>query len=445
MNNAISPYSWWGVGCQCASAQGPVVFSGNEFSFNTGPNEGYGVGTGLNVTNAYWNKIKISGNIFRENINQWFGGGLYSWNCYDLIVQNNIFDGNLSRSGGAVGINIPASGDLWRPVFINNTFVNNSASFRGGAIHLNCESNLPVIINSVFHNNSSPTANNISFVGSTDPFYLSYCDIDTAQISGPWTGIGSINEDPQFCAGDIMCHLTAGSPCINTGVNQLEIDGVTYYSPSYDFDGELRPDPVSFAVDMGADEFWGMPDPPIALHPNTIGPDFFEARWDSSVLAMGYYLDVAFDASFSNMVPGYTNLDVGNNNSYSVESLQPVDYYYRVRAYNTMFTSEHSNVIAVLTVGIPQLEIGNRKSEITIYPNPFTHQITIEFELTTKSLVTLQVFNHLGQLIDEMANETMEAGTHRINRGTIGLPAGVYYCRLIAGKQTYSGKIFKNH
>jgi hypothetical protein len=445
MNTAISPYSWWGVGCQCAHAQGPVTFTGNEFSLNTGSSEGYGVGTGLNITYAYWNKISISGNIFRENINQWFGGGFYSRDNFNLTVQNNIFDGNQSRSGGAVGINIPASVDLWRPVFINNTFVNNSTFFRGGAIHMNCQSNLPIFINSVFHNNSSPLANNISFEGSTNPIHISFCAIDTIQISGPWTGEGNFSADPEFIPGDPLYHLGLTSPCKNAGTPSLEVDGTVYYAPLTDFDGETRPDPQYNLFDVGADERWEVPPAPVALTPELIGEDYFIAQWEPVSLAMGYFLDMAYDASFSNMVPGYDNLDVGGSTSYTVENLEPVDYYYRVRSYNALFTSENSNVIDVLTVGIPQSKIKNRKSEIAIFPNPFTRQTTIGFTLQQSGHVQLAIYNQMGKQVAVLMDEYKPAGLHEVSWNAAGMPAGIYLCRLNTGQQIYSCKIIKYH
>jgi phosphodiesterase/alkaline phosphatase D-like protein len=62
-------------------------------------------------------------------------------------------------------------------------------------------------------------------------------------------------------------------------------------------------------------------------------------------------MDVATDSSFTNYVPGYFNLNVGNTLSHSVAGLSPsTPYYYRVRAYNGNGTSGNSNVVSVTTL-----------------------------------------------------------------------------------------------
>jgi hypothetical protein len=48
------------------------------------------------------------------------------------------------------------------------------------------------------------------------------------------------------------------------------------------------------------------------------------------------------------------------------------------------------------------------------YPNPFSQETTIDFELTENSQVTLKVFNMMGEEICELVNEEMEAGIHSV-------------------------------
>jgi hypothetical protein len=76
----------------------------------------------------------------------------------------------------------------------------------------------------------------------------------------------------------------------------------------------------------------------------------FTANWSTVNGATGYRLDVATNNSFTNYVPGYADLNVGNVTNKNVTGLAArTTYYYRVRAYNGSGTSLNSNVVQVKT------------------------------------------------------------------------------------------------
>ena len=75
----------------------------------------------------------------------------------------------------------------------------------------------------------------------------------------------------------------------------------------------------------------------------------FTAKWDSASNATKYYLDVATDSSFENMLTGYSNRDVENVTEYKVEGLTTgTTYYYRVRSANKAGQSLSSTVRTVV-------------------------------------------------------------------------------------------------
>jgi hypothetical protein len=80
----------------------------------------------------------------------------------------------------------------------------------------------------------------------------------------------------------------------------------------------------------------------------------FTANWASSTLASGYFLDVASDNAFANILTGYNNLNVGNNTSAIVSGLNiGTNYYYRVRGYNACGTGTSNSFTTVMTTPIP--------------------------------------------------------------------------------------------
>jgi hypothetical protein len=69
------------------------------------------------------------------------------------------------------------------------------------------------------------------------------------------------------------------------------------------------------------------------------------------------------------------------------------------------------------------------------YPNPFNPTTTIQFDLASKSKVTLEVYNVLGQSIRTLVNGILGAGNHTViwnatdNNGD-RVSSGVYFYRL---------------
>jgi hypothetical protein len=96
-------------------------------------------------------------------------------------------------------------------------------------------------------------ADDIYYPGGEDPLIVAYSDIDTNNIVGSWTGEGNINSDPDFQEGDSLRHLNGGSPCQDSGIESLEVNGIVYSCPDHDYEGDPRPAPWG-GPDMGADE-----------------------------------------------------------------------------------------------------------------------------------------------------------------------------------------------
>ncbi len=66
------------------------------------------------------------------------------------------------------------------------------------------------------------------------------------------------------------------------------------------------------------------------------------------------------------------------------------------------------------------------------YPNPFNPTTVIRFQLPAASLVTLKVYNILGQEVATLVNEVKQAGTGNVEWNAEGFPSGVYFYRIVA-------------
>jgi hypothetical protein len=77
------------------------------------------------------------------------------------------------------------------------------------------------------------------------------------------------------------------------------------------------------------------------------------------------------------------------------------------------------------------------------YPNPFNPTTTIGFDLAKEALVTVKIFNALGQeVVTLLENHYVPSGTEEIPFDASGLPSGVYYYRIIASDVDGQGIVY---
>jgi len=75
------------------------------------------------------------------------------------------------------------------------------------------------------------------------------------------------------------------------------------------------------------------------------------------------------------------------------------------------------------------------------YPNPFNPSTIIGYQLPTKALVTLKVYDVLGREVETLVNAGQTAGIHSVTFDASGLSSGVYFYRVQAGTFTETKKL----
>ncbi len=232
------------------------------------------------------------------NNNSKYGGGIMCYDNSNPEINRNLFYNNSAMNDGGVL-------EIWNncnPYVENNTFVLNSAMSNGGAVDIYDSSN-PQFINNIFRENSGNTGNQISVTSNDCNVDFEYNDIEGGEAGiGPY-GIGNgvyennIDADPMFA--DVLAlnyHLSYGSPCIDTG------DPTIF-------------DPNGTHSDMGA-YYYPVPATPVALAATEVYTNYFTANWQEAFDADEYYLDVAEDENFENIISG--NIQVVNATNYTV-------------------------------------------------------------------------------------------------------------------------------
>ncbi len=67
------------------------------------------------------------------------------------------------------------------------------------------------------------------------------------------------------------------------------------------------------------------------------------------------------------------------------------------------------------------------------YPNPFNPVTNIEFQLVKQGLVTLKVYNILGEEVSTLINKELNAGIHKYLWNASGIASGIYFYRIQSG------------
>jgi len=75
------------------------------------------------------------------------------------------------------------------------------------------------------------------------------------------------------------------------------------------------------------------------------------------------------------------------------------------------------------------------------YPNPFNPSTTIRYTLSRSTLVTLKVYNLLGEEVRVLVHGYQGAGEHSVRFDGTGLSSGVYFYRIWAGDDVKSRKL----
>jgi len=87
------------------------------------------------------------------------------------------------------------------------------------------------------------------------------------------------------------------------------------------------------------------------------------------------------------------------------------------------------SVVLSVNAGIPSPEVFELEQN---YPNPFNPTTQIRYALPQRAMVSLEVFNVLGQQAAILVNETEEKGFHEVRFDATNLASGIYFYRLKA-------------
>jgi hypothetical protein len=64
------------------------------------------------------------------------------------------------------------------------------------------------------------------------------------------------------------------------------------------------------------------------------------------------------------------------------------------------------------------------------FPNPFNPTTTIRFSITETDLITLKIYNSIGEEVAELVNQILPTGSYKLDWNAENIPSGAYFYTL---------------
>jgi len=429
-----------------------VSISHSTFLSNTSSQSGQGVNS--DNSEIFLSNITIEGD---PNNAAEFGGGIYLHHSEAHLDSVTIFNSTAEWGGGVCTEN----SNLWIDnVLIYNCQANSAGggiaqiSDEGGRIianHITISDNRAIelggggfygretdffLINSIYYINACQRGPQMFLEGGSVTISYSnvlggcgdFCNEDCELNLGP----GILVDDPEFIdANSFNYHLTDRSSCIDAG------------------DPEYPRDPDGSITDLGAFYFPHFPQIELSVEP---------IEFDRIEVGDELFADITIRNSGIDELE-IENIQIPNENFATdfdgYEIIQP-DEELEIRIiFAPIIEGEFSDYVIIesnsLTnnqVEIPvsgssfiintvekEHELTSGKFELSsISPNPFNSSTVIRYNVPSEMIVSLQIFNINGQLVDDFNNQQVSAGKHSVTWNGMGHSAGTYFVKLISGQ-----------
>jgi hypothetical protein len=107
-------------------------------------------------------------------------------------------------------------------------------------------------------------------------------------------------------------------------------------------------------------------------------------------------------------------------------------WIYRIKEVDLNGVTHYSETASMTVLAIAPAAVVTAYALEQNYPNPFNPATQIRYALRQRAVVSLEVFNTLGQIVATLVNETEETGVHEVRFDATNLASGLYFYRLRA-------------
>ena len=209
------------------------------------------------------------------------------------------------------------------------------------------------------------------------------------------------------------------------GIQDNGIDGTNITNVRFDFYTQAKTEPPVSAefklVDFGGDAYGGGNDTSHSWFMNQNSTPKIEShKWITVDLALDDLTGMTARKNLSQMVLFTLR---GGPMKYYIDNL----YFYSDQAINS---AEDYSLTHPKDLNLFQN-----------YPNPFNPNTNIQFDLPTSGYTVLKIYNSVGQLVQTLVDQNLQAGRHNYNFNANQFASGIYFYRIEFGSQIITNKM----
>lgn len=367
------------------------------------------------------------------------------------VVNNMINVGAVDETGSTYGIGLRSAQTMGNlKVYYNTIVINNNASTLtsyGVGNHTNGTGpvNIDLQNNIIINNHSGNTGSSaIGLIPVTSVLASDYNDLYSNQNLVNYQGtlyadlaawqvttqdLNSVSKSVNFVSATDL-HLTGSSN------GDIDLAGIPIVGITMDIDGDTRSTTAPY---MGSDEA----SIPIPVELVSFAASLVQGNvilnWETAteINNRGFEIERSSKGEFTTVgfIPGAGTTTKKQTYTFTDKQVLVGSHSYRLKQIDFNGSYSYSNTIEVEVTSPLTFNLSQN------YPNPFNPTTKINYSIPSDSKVTISVYSITGELVAELVNDFVSAGSYSVDFDGRNLASGMYIYKMAAGNFTQTNKM----